>query len=514
MESICSYLALFLSFLLLLLVKVILFPSPSSKKNLSPPSPPSIPIIGHLHLFKKPLHRTLADLSARYGPAILLRFGSRPVLVVSSARLAEECFTKNDVAFASRPQLHSTRRLTYNYTTLAAASYGANWRNLRRIATVELLSSARLKSLSDIRAEEVRALMSRLFRESGGRDAEFANVELKPRLFGLTLNVMMRTIAGMRYYREDVASSEESAQFMEMVEQLLAVAGTSNLADFLPILRVIDFQGLSRRIDRLEKKREEILQGLIDEHRRKRGGEGEGEESSKKRTIIGVLLSLQENDPEHYTDQFIKAFIITLFVAGTDTSTETTEWAMSLLLNNPEALQKARLEIDECVKEKRLLEENDLPKLPYLNGIINETLRLCPAAPLLLPHESHEDCVMGGYDIPRGTILLVNAWAIHRDPNVWVEPTKFMPERFLDGRAEGGMSLPFGMGRRKCPGEGLAMRVIGLALGTMIQCFEWARVGGGEVDMREGSALTLPKAVPLEAMYQPRESMMEVLARL
>ena len=152
---------------------------------------------------------------------------------------------------------------------------------------------------------------------------------------------------------------------------------------------------------------------------------------------------------------------------------------MSLLLNNPEALQKARQEIDAFVEEKRLLEENNLPKLPYLNGIINETLRLCPAALLLLPHESHEDCVIGSYDIPRGTILLVNAWAIYRDPNVWVEPTKFMPERFLDGRVEGGMALPFGMGRRKCPGEGLAMRVIGLALGTMIQCFEWERVGGG-----------------------------------
>ncbi|KAG1342014.1 Isoflavone 2'-hydroxylase [Cocos nucifera] len=483
MESIGSYLALSLLFLLPLIVKVFLFPSPSSKRNVSPPSPPSFPIIGHLHLFKKPLHRTLAGLSARYGPAILLHFGSRPVLVVSSNRLAEECFTRNDIAFASRPQLHSTRRLTYNYTTLAAAPYGPNWRNLRRIATVELLSSARLKSLSDIRAEEVRALMSRLFRESGGRVAEFAKMELKPRLFGLTLNVMMRTIAGKRYYREDVASSEELAQFMEMVEQLLAVAGTSNLADFLPILRVIDFQGLSQRIDRLEKKREEMLQGLIDEHRRKDGGEGE--ESSKKRTIIGVLLSLQEKDPEYYTDQFIKAFII-----------------------------KARQEIDACVGQKRLLEENDLPKLPFLNGIINETLRLCPAAPLLLPHESREDCVIGGYDIPRGTILLVNAWAIHRDPNVWVEPIKFMPERFLDGRVEGGMALPFGMGRRKCPGEGLAMRVIGLALGTMIQCFEWERVGGAEVDMREGSAVTLPKAVPLEAMCRPRKSMVEVLAWL
>lgn len=153
-------------------------------------------------------------------------------------------------------------------------------------------------------------MMNWLFRESGGRDAEFAKVGLKPRLFGMTLNVMMRTIAGKRYYREDMASSEESAEFMEIVEQSVAVGGTANLADFLPILWLLDFQRLSRRIGRIEQKREEILQELIDEHRRKGGGEGEDDESSNKRTIIGVLLSLQEKDPEHHTDQFIKAFII------------------------------------------------------------------------------------------------------------------------------------------------------------------------------------------------------------
>jgi len=200
--------------------------------------------------------------------------------------------------------------------------------------------------------------------------------------------------------------------------------------------------------------------------------------------------------------------------AGTDTSSDTIEWAMSLLLNNPDKLKKAQAEIDELIGNGRLLQESDLPNLPYLQCVITETLRLYPAGPLLVPHESSEECVVGGYDVPRGTMLLVNAYSIHRDPNTWDEPERFVPERFEDAKGGEHKLLPFGMGRRKCPGEGLARRVVGLEIGTLIQCFEWKRTGEELVDMSEGSGLTLPKALPLEAMYRPRESMTGVLSGL
>lgn len=187
---------------------------------------------------------------------------------------------------------------------------------------------------------------------------------------------------------------------------------------------------------------------------------------------------------------------------------------MSLLLNNPQVLHKARDEIEKTVGFDRLIGESDLPNLPYLHCIINETLRLYPVAPLLVPHESSKDCLVGGYTIPGGTMLLVNVYAMQRDPKIWDEPTKFNPERFKDGKAEGKWMLPFGMGRRGCPGEGLAKKVMGLTIGTLVQCFEWERIGEEGVDMREGSGITMPRVVRLEAMYRPRSEMIPVLQKL
>ncbi|TVU44889.1 hypothetical protein EJB05_04352, partial [Eragrostis curvula] len=196
-----------------------------------------------------------------------------------------------------------------------------------------------------------------------------------------------------------------------------------------------------------------------------------------------------------------------LFGAGTETTSTTTEWAMSLLLNHPEALKKAQAEIDAAVGTSRLLTADDVPHLAYLHCVISETLRLYPGAPLLLPHESSADCKVGGYDVPAGTMLLVNVYAIHRDPTVWENPVEFRPERFEDGKAEGRLLMPFGMGRRKCPGETLALRTIGLVLGTLIRCFDWETVDGAKVDMTESGGLTIPRAVPLETMCKPRAAM-------
>ncbi|KAL0337440.1 UNVERIFIED_CONTAM: cytochrome [Sesamum calycinum] len=201
-----------------------------------------------------------------------------------------------------------------------------------------------------------------------------------------------------------------------------------------------------------------------------------------------------------------------MLLAGTDTSVVTIEWAMSALLNHPEKLDKARAEIDNFIGNNRLVNESDLSKLPYLQNIILETFRLFPAAPLLVPHEASADCTLGGYDIPQGTIILINAWAIHRDPLVWDDPISFNPERF-EGAGEVGPTklLPFGMGRRSCPGMGLANRVVGLALVSLIQCFEWQRIGDALVDLTEGEGLSMPKLTPLEAMCRARDVLHKVL---
>lgn len=203
--------------------------------------------------------------------------------------------------------------------------------------------------------------------------------------------------------------------------------------------------------------------------------------------------------------------------AGTDTSASTMEWAMSLLLNNPEALIKARAEIDSQVGHSRLVEDSDLPHLPYLQGVMKETFRICPVGPMLVPHESSAGCTVGGYRVPGGTMLLVNMWAIHRDPKLWGDPMKFKPERFVDfqGEKEGSFVLmPFGYGRRGCPGENLALRVVGLTLASLIQCFEWARLDREMVDMAGAPGLTMPKAQPLVARCRPRLAAAELLEHI
>ena len=204
-----------------------------------------------------------------------------------------------------------------------------------------------------------------------------------------------------------------------------------------------------------------------------------------------------------------------MLLAGSEISATTLEWALSLLLNHPEAMKKVREELDNSIGQDRMINESDLPKLPYLQNVITETLRLYPPAPLLVPHESSNDCKVCGFDIPQGTMLFVNLWSLHRDANLWKDPTRFMPERFEGKeRGEDYNMIPFGTGRRACPGDKLAKRVIGMTLGALIQCFEWKRIGEEEIDMMEGEGITMPKAEPLIALCKPRDVMENVLLNL
>ncbi|CAI0421929.1 unnamed protein product [Linum tenue] len=491
-------------FLVLVISKLLLTKSSEAKRrrrNL-PPSPPSLPFIGHLHLLKQPVHRTLQTLSNKYGPIMSLTLGVRNAIVVSSPSLAEECLNKNDVVFANRPNnFVGWKIIGYNYTTMGASPYGPHWRNLRRLSTVELLSTARLNSFLHIRRDEVTRFVRELV--NAADVSGFRKVEVKSRLVGLSMNMVMRMVAGKRYFGEEGKEGrEEGERFKELIRDVFELSGTSNPVDFLPALRWVDFSGLEKRMRETQARTDAFFQGLIDENRN--GGVQRDDDTGRK-TMIDTFLSLQEFEPETYSDETIKGHVMTMILAGTDTSAATIEWAMSLLLNHPKVLSKARAEIDSVVGNNRIVDESDCPKLPYLQCIINETFRLHPVTPTLVPHQSSEDCVVGGYHISKGTMLLVNAWAIHRDPTIWKDPMAFYPERHEGVEVEPYKLLPFGMGRRSCPGSGLANRVVSVGLAALIQCFEWERIGQELLDMSEGQGLTTPKAKPLEALCKPRE---------
>ncbi|KAK6130823.1 hypothetical protein DH2020_035435 [Rehmannia glutinosa] len=444
-------------------------------KNL-PPSPPALPIFGHLYLLKTAPHRVLESLSKKYGPIMYLHFGHRPVLIVSSPSIAQQCFSKNDIIFANRPESHATKILGYNNTTLGFSPYGAHWKSPHRLITIQVFSSASLLHSTGIRAEETRLLVKRLLQ--GSNQTAWRKVNLNSFLFQLVYDVVMVMVAGKRGW--------------------------------------VGFRGMEKKLVNLHQRRDSFLQGLVNEARDNIGRFRSSSSVEENKTFVQELLRVQEAEPEYYTDEILKGLILQMFTAGIHTTALAMEWVMSLLLNHPHELEKARNEIDNNITHGKLLKDSDLPKLPFLRCIINETLRLYPVGPLLVPHSSSKDCKVEGFDIPRGTTLLVNAWEIHRDRKLWEEPEIFKPDRFKDieGVFYGFRFIPFGMGRRACPGSGMAMRLMGLALGTLIQCFEWEREGHGLVDLEEVCGLTLSKAKKLEALYRPCPSMMNLLSQV
>ncbi|KAL6216649.1 hypothetical protein ACLB2K_009870 [Fragaria x ananassa] len=431
---------------------------------------------------------------------MFLRLGYRNLLIVSSPSAVEECFTKNDIIFANRPRSLAGKHLNYNYRSMIWAPYGDYWRTLRRLTTLELFTMKQLSMLEQFRKEEVRVLLKRLVQDCGTNG--WAKVELRHRLKKLSFNVLMQMIAGKRYYSEDEADLE-ARRFRELIKELMQIHGLSNLNDFFPVLQLVDFQGVEKRMKELMKKMDGFFQSLIDEQRKMRS---DGACVEGKPTLIDIMLSLQQQDPEFYTDETMKGVITTILRAGTGSASTAVEWTMSILLNHPDEMEKARAEIEDNVGHERLLDEADLPKLEYLQKIYTESLRLFPPAPLLVPRESSEDCTISGFHIPRGTQLLVNAWSIHRDPDLWENPTKFMPDRFESGKSgfEGFKMIPFGVGRRACSGSPLGKRLMGIVLGALIQCFEWEKIDGEEIDMAEGLFQVLIKAEPLKSLCKPR----------
>ncbi|XP_012831740.1 PREDICTED: cytochrome P450 81E8-like [Erythranthe guttata] len=488
-----------------------------------PPSPfPALPFVGHIYLLKKPFHRGLSEVSRRFGPAIFLQLGSRPVLLISSPSLAEECLTKkNDIIFANRPNLLNGRYFGYNYTSLSWAPYGDHWRNLRRISSLELLSSQRIQMLSYIRADEAMSLVRKLVHVSIEEPDKV--LEVKSALFEFSFNVLTRMITGKRYYGKNVENSKEAKILEEIAIETSKVAFETNVVDFLPLMRWFGFKDLEKKLISIHEKRDKFMQNVIDENRREvllmENNECTNTTTSvnhqvktkkTKKNMVEVLLDLQRSEPDYYTDETIKNLLLVrlfqvLLQGGSSTSTIALEWAFSLLLDNPETLKKAQSEIDARVGFDRLITETDVAALPYLRHVVLETLRLHPPVSILMPHRSSAECTVGGFRIPANTILLVNIWDIHHNPEIWPDPEEFRPERFegFDGKKELGFRFfPFGSGRRACPGENLGISNIGLGLGSLIQCFDWEKIG--EIDMSEGAGTTTPKVQPLTARCKPR----------
>ncbi|KAF5738821.1 hypothetical protein HS088_TW12G00014 [Tripterygium wilfordii] len=491
------YLGLSLSVLFLLYKLVFRNKEGKEYKNLPPSPPGALPIVGHFLTLKKPVHEGLFNLCTKYGPILYLRLGPRPALVVGSHEAIEECLTKHDLNFATRPIFLSKKLVTYDFTTLGYTPYGHHWRNLRRLTTLEILSNTRLQMTSYIRVEEVRMLTKNLY-QSFFLKAGVAKANMKSFFYMFTFNIVIKMLSGERYFGEDDMGSAKGKGRLEDLMEIFRSSEGVNLSDFFPILRWLPFYRVEKKMMKDHKKRDAFLQGFVEDQRKMRAANPNRVTVKDKRPIIDVLLSLQETDPEFCTDEIIKGIILVMLTAGTDTTAQAATYAAKDLVSHPECLKKAREEIDSVVGSSRLIEDADLNKLPYLNCVVNESLRLGPAAPMPLPHLNMDDCTVGGYDVPKGTMLFVNIWALHRDPKLWEDPYAFKPERFLGFEAGGDQKaglkfIPFGAGRRQCPGITMGTRVMAIALGTLIQSFDWEKPQGeyeNEVIFRPRRALT------------------------
>nr|BAA84072.1 cytochrome P450 [Torenia hybrid cultivar] len=474
----------------------------------SPPGPLSLPIIGHLHLLGPRLHHTFHEFSLKYGPLIQLKLGSIPCVVASTPELAREFLKTNELAFSSRKHSTAIDIVTYD-SSFAFSPYGPYWKYIKKLCTYELLGARNLGHFQPIRNLEVRSFLQLLMHKSFKGES----VNVTDELVRLTSNVISHMMLSIRC-SEDEGDAEAARTVIREVTQIF---GEFDVTDIIWFCKKFDLQGIKKRSEDIQRRYDALLEKIISDRERSRRqnrdkhGGGNNEEA---KDFLDMLLDVMESgDTEvKFTREHLKALILDFFTAGTDTTAIATEWAIAELINNPNVLKKAQEEISRIIGTKRIVQESDAPDLPYLQAIIKETFRLHPPIPML-SRKSTSDCTVNGYKIQAKSLLFVNIWSIGRNPNYWESPMEFRPERFLekgresiDVKGQHFELLPFGTGRRGCPGMLLAIQEVVSIIGTMVQCFDWklADGSGNNVDMTERSGLTAPRAFDLVCRLYPR----------
>ncbi|TKY63687.1 cytochrome P450 family 71 protein [Spatholobus suberectus] len=466
-----------------------------------PPGPRGLPIIGNLHqLNNSALHLQLWQLSKKYGPLFSLQLGLRPAIVVSSPKLAKEVMKDHDLQCCGRPKLLGQQKLSYNGSEMIFSPYSDFWREIRKICIVHVLSSRRVSRFSSIRQFEVKQMIKKISRHASS--AKVTN--LNEVLMSLTSTIICRIAFGRRYEDEGT----ERSRFHGLLNECQAMMGTLFFSDYIPFSGWIDkLTGLHARLQRNFKELDKFYQEVIDEHMDPNRKTPENED------IIDVLLQLkkQRSFSVDLTNDHIKAVFMDMLVAATDTTAATTVWAMTALLKNPRVMKKAQEEIRSLAGKKDFLDEDDIQNFPYFKAVIKETLRLHLPAPLLVQRETNEPCIIDGYEIPAKTTVYVNAWAIHRDPKAWNDPDEFLPERFLDStidfRGQDFELIPFGAGRRICPGMPMAIASLDLILANLLISFDWELPAGmrkEDIDTEMLPGITMHKKNPLYVLAKCR----------
>ncbi|CAH8361205.1 unnamed protein product [Eruca vesicaria subsp. sativa] len=427
-----------------------------------PPGPPGLPLVGNIFQLGFNPHQSLAVFSKTYGPIMSLKFGRLTAVVISSPEAAKEALKTHDHVLSARTFNDPVRAFDHHKHSVVWIPASARWRFFKKIIVQNLLSPQNLDGIQSIRTRKVEELVS-LAHEFCERGEA---IDMARASFVTAFNIISNALFSVDLATYNSISS--SFEFHKTVFHLLEIYGKPNAGDVFRFLRFLDLQEASS-IDMLD-----------------------------------ALLDITEQNEEEFTMNDMKHMFLDVFVAGTDTNSSTMEWAMSELLRNPEKMVRAQSEIRQVVGDNGVVQESDIPKLPYLLAIVKETLRLHPPAPLI-PRKS--DVQIFGFLVPKNTQVFVNLWAMGRDSSVWENPMKFEPERFLlreiDVKGKDFELIPFGSGRRMCPGISMSLKTTPMVLASLLYSFDWKLQDGvvpGNMDMSEVFGLTLHKAKPLYAV--------------
>ncbi|XP_042041155.1 cytochrome P450 71AU50-like [Salvia splendens] len=465
------------------------------RKKLLSPGPKGIPILGNLRMLGKNPHHDLQRIAKDHGPIMYMRFGFAPTIVVSSPEAAELFLKMHDLVFASRPPQQGFKYLSWDQRNLAFGAYGLYWRNMRKLCTLELLSTLKISSFRPMRREEIGLFVESLKEASRLHSA----VDLSAKVASLTADMSCRMVLGKKYNDKDI----DERVFKAVIQEVTKLIAVPNLGDYFPFLGVLDLQGLTRKMKAITKVFDDFFEKVIEDHVRAVN------HPEQAKDIVDTMMSImQSGECEFQFDRLhVKAIMLDLLAGSMDTAATSVEGILSELLRNPTVMKKLQKELEQVVGLKRMVEESDLDQLEYLDMVVKESFRLHPVAPLLIPHYAREDSKINGYDIPKDSRIIVNAYAIGRDPNVWTDPETFIPERFtssdIDVKGQHFQLLPFGSGRRGCAGIKLGFIQVRLIVTQLVHCFDWQlpnEMSPEKLDMNEEFGLVVSRANRLMAI--------------
>ncbi|KAH6757575.1 hypothetical protein C2S51_038723 [Perilla frutescens var. frutescens] len=471
----------------------------SRKQRRLPPGPSPLHLIALSHYFIRslPLHHALTDLAKTYGPLMHFNLGELPLIVVSSPKIAKELLKTHDTACAYRPKTMVSQVISYDYSDVVTSPYGDYWKQLRNICIVELLSAKNIRSFEYIRKDEGSILVDCI------TSASPAPFNLTERIFWFMNSTTCRAVFGN--------VSMDRAHTISLIRGAMAAAGNLELADLFPSFKLLlnRFTWKAHELVQMKPEMDKILDDIIDRHRENLAVTGKGYGELGTEDFVDVLIRLKEETQFSMTDDTIKALICDMFAGGTESASSAVDWTMVELVRNPRVMAKVQSEIRQAFGGRKTIEESEIRNLKYLKVVVKESMRLHPPN-ALIPRSCGEEMEIDGYHIPQNSAIVVNAWLLGRDPSHWREPERFEPERFegnpIDFLGNNFEFIPFGSGKRICPGMAFAVANVEFVLAQLLYFFDWKLPPGvrpADLDMTEADGFAASRKCALNLIATP-----------